>query len=141
MKARQSERRQLVDAQAGAPPLIVSYGRDHDRQGRLESVAVPKRDSRTYWCGARLLLLAVLEDAVHSWFRYRHDSSTRGQRLFQETRAWFWSSDQGWLCTFENICAHLDLDPEDIRAGLENSSHTWSGSGSASFPSVTRQAF
>lgn len=71
------------------------------------------------WTGERRLLLAVLEEAVESFFRYRNAATRRRQRLFHETVEWFWSHDQGWLYSFETICQHLNLDAEYIRSGLE----------------------
>lgn len=68
--------------------------------------------------GVRRLLLAVLQDAVACWFRYRHARNARGQRLFRETHAWFWDTDQHWLFAFEHICEQLKLDPDYIRRGL-----------------------
>lgn len=68
--------------------------------------------------GVKRLLLAVLQDAVACWFRYRHARSVRGQRLFRETQAWFWATDQNGLFAFERICEHLKLDPDYIRRGL-----------------------
>jgi hypothetical protein len=79
---------------------------------------LPAQESYDYWTGSRRLMLSVLRDALASWFRYRRDSSKRGQRLFRETRDWFWSSDQSWLYAFESICEHLEFDPDFIRERL-----------------------
>jgi hypothetical protein len=40
-------------------------------------------DTAIAWSGERKLSLAVLRDAVDSFFRYRNDPTTRGQRLFR----------------------------------------------------------
>jgi hypothetical protein len=71
------------------------------------------------WTGSRRLLLGVLQDALRSFFQYRSDRTRMGRRVFNETQTWIWSSDQDWLYSFENICAHLRLDPEYIRQGLQ----------------------
>jgi hypothetical protein len=76
-------------------------------------------DSAVAWSGERKLLLAVLQDAVGSFFRYRQDPTTRGRRLFRETHEWFWSTDRQWLCSFESICDNLHLDASYIRRGLK----------------------
>jgi hypothetical protein len=76
-------------------------------------------DSAVAWSGERKLLLAVLQDAVASFFRYRQDPTTRGKRLFRETHEWFWSTDRQWLCSFESICDNLHLDADYIRRGLK----------------------
>ena len=83
-----------------------------------EQVFQLPQHSATHWTGARQLMLAVLEDAVACWFRYRHLHTKRDRRLFRETHNWFWSNDKSWLYAFENICTHLDLDPDCIRRGL-----------------------
>lgn len=77
------------------------------------------RDSAVAWNGERKLLLAVLQDAVAYFFRYRQDPTTRGKRLFRETHEWFWSTDRQWLCSFESICDNLHLDADYIRRGLK----------------------
>lgn len=75
-------------------------------------------DSPLFWTGERRLLFAVLQDAVNSFLRYRNDQTARGKRLFREEQEWLWSTDRDSLCTFENICAHLDLEPDVLRRGL-----------------------
>lgn len=76
-------------------------------------------DTAIAWSGERKLLLAVLRDAVDSFFRYRNDPTTRGRRLFRETHDWFWSADRSWLCSFNNICDQLHLDAGYLRRGLK----------------------
>jgi hypothetical protein len=78
----------------------------------------PATDTGLAWSGERKLLLAVLRDAVETFFRHRNDPTTRGQRLFREAHDWFWSTDRFGLCSFENICAHLHLEADYIRRGL-----------------------
>jgi len=77
------------------------------------------KDSAAVWSGERKLLLAVLQDAVESFRRYRKDPTRRGRRLFREAHEWFWSTDRQWLCSFESICDHLHLDANYIRRGLK----------------------
>jgi hypothetical protein len=70
------------------------------------------------WTPERRLLLAVLEDAAVMFIRYRNDHTTRGKRLFRETREWFASTDRTSLCAFETICDHLNMDAAYLRLGL-----------------------
>ena len=77
------------------------------------------RNSGVSWTGERRLLLAVLEEAVANFLRYRHATTTRGKRLFREEYEWFWSQEKNYLYAFETICDHLHLDPDYIRAGLQ----------------------
>lgn len=76
-------------------------------------------DSARIWTGERRLLCAVLHNAVESLFRYQHDYTARGRRLFKETHDWFWSAHSRELYSFESICAHLHLDAGYIRCGLK----------------------
>lgn len=69
--------------------------------------------------GAYRLLLAVLQDALECWFRYRHARSTRERRLFREIVEWFSAHDRNRLFAFECICDYLELDPNYIRHGLK----------------------
>jgi len=68
--------------------------------------------------GGLRLLRAVLENAVHTWLHYRQAKDARGRRLFAEAETWFMSTRRDYLCAFESICEHLQLDPNYIRRGL-----------------------
>jgi hypothetical protein len=108
-------------------PYAVVSARETERDATswTEEVITPAQffttatDTALAWSGERKLLLAVLRDAVESFFRYRNDPTTRGRRLFRETHDWFWSMDRPWLCSFDNICNHLHLDADYIRRGLK----------------------
>ena len=76
------------------------------------------RKSALQRTGEYRLLVAVLQDALEGWFRYRHACRTRERRLFRELSAWFSASNRDWLFTFECICDHLGIDPDYIRRGL-----------------------
>lgn len=84
-----------------------------------EQFFVPAWESAVVWTGARRLLCAVLQEAVHTFLTYRDARSAREQRLFREAQAWFWSEERDELYAFENICLHLYLDPDYIRRGLQ----------------------
>jgi hypothetical protein len=84
-----------------------------------EQFCTPAQESHERWTGERGLMLAVLEEAVQSYLKYGHSTTHRGQRLFAETKAWFWSRDLDYLFSFGSICAYLQLDPAYIRRGLE----------------------
>ncbi len=75
-------------------------------------------ESHGNWTGERLLLLAVLQEAVHTYLRYCHSRTRRGQRLFAEVQAWFSSTEQLYLYSFASICTHLGLDPNYLRRGI-----------------------
>lgn len=71
------------------------------------------------WNGERRLMAAVLHNAVDSLFRYLHDYSPYGRRLFKEAHDWFWSAQAWGLYSFESVCSHLHLEAEYIRRGLK----------------------
>lgn len=84
--------------------------------------------------GEYRLLVAVLQDAVIDWFRYRGASHPRGRRLFEEVSSWFATTDQVSLFSFENICAHLGIDPNYLRRGLLEWQPSHPGQRTPSFP-------
>ncbi len=64
------------------------------------------------------LLAAMLMDALLE-FQKRHD--TKGRRAMRaptDARTWFFARDDRWPFSFENVCLHLHLEPEAIRARL-----------------------
>lgn len=84
-----------------------------------EQFFAPADRTSIAWTPERRLLLAVLEDAVVMFLRYRNGQTTRSKRLFRETQEWFASTDRLSLCAFECICDHLNLDANYIRLGLQ----------------------
>lgn len=69
----------------------------------------------TWQAGERQLLLAVLVDALQSYRRCRRATDSDARRLFEETRAWFASTERSTLFSFGVICDALELDPEYVR--------------------------
>ncbi len=101
------------------------------------------RKSALQRTGEYRLLVAVLQDALECWFRYRNARRARERRLFQEISAWFSASNRDWLFTFECICDHLGIDPDYIRRGLRQWQMADSTLPSPRFqmtPVVTKQA-
>ena len=72
----------------------------------------------TWRASERQLLLAVLLDAVQLYRRGRHATNRDARRLFEETRAWFASTERTTLFSFEVVCEALDLDPDYVRRML-----------------------
>ncbi len=66
----------------------------------------------------RLLMLAVLEDAVDCYQKYTDAKDPRGVEIFQESQDWVGSTDRTWLFSFENICDTLEINAEYVRRGL-----------------------
>ena len=76
-------------------------------------------DSALLWTAKRRLLFAVLHNAVESFFRYQHNYTSRGRRLFKEAHDWFWSAHARGLYSFDSVCTHLHLDAGYIQRGLK----------------------
>ena len=70
----------------------------------------------------RLLMLAVLEDAIDCYRRCRRSRDPAMRLLFDETRAWVESRDHDTLFSFESLCEALDIDPDYLRRRLRQTS-------------------
>ena len=68
--------------------------------------------------GEYRLLWAILEDAIDCYFRYVDLPSLTAQEQFREAEAWIESSEEEWLCSFNSICRHFQIDPGYLRRGL-----------------------
>ena len=80
--------------------------------------------SHRYWetfCGKaslppeKMLMLAVLEDAIEC---IRKHARTPNSLKFRDEVDWILEEKGGWVFSFENICAVLELDADYIREGL-----------------------
>lgn len=70
------------------------------------------------------LILAILEDAIHLYQKYRGARDRAGKERFREVDDWFMGEsrqDQEWLFSFETICGLLGLDAQYVRRGLRES--------------------
>jgi len=66
----------------------------------------------------RLLMYAVLEDALSCYRQYAQSRLPRTRQLHQEAREWVASDDRSSLFAFASICETLDIDPDMIRCRL-----------------------
>jgi hypothetical protein len=66
----------------------------------------------------RLLMLAVLEDAIDCFQKFAHARDPRGTQMFEEACEWVSSTDRSWLFSFENICDTLEINADYVRRGL-----------------------
>jgi len=69
----------------------------------------------------KLLMFAVLEDAVQDYMKYLSSSSKKGQQRFREAEDWINTQNKLGLFSFDNVCEALDIDPDYMRRGL----HQW----------------
>lgn len=68
--------------------------------------------------GVRLLIRALLEDAIGSYKKYILKRSRSNELLFRETQQWMSANDDG-VFSFKNVCETLGFQPEDIRKRLQ----------------------
>jgi hypothetical protein len=88
------------------PDVLTSatYRATHQRQFQLEP--------------ERVLMLAVLEDAI---ICFQDNVTAVGGKpgvLFKEAEDWILNEDDSYLYSFENICDELGFDPMYLRQGL-----------------------
>ena len=81
--------------------------------GQLGPLSSPRRPLQ----GARLLMLAVLQDAIECYCRPPREHDQAARILFEETRAWVKSTDHATF-SFESICDALDIDADYLRRRL-----------------------
>jgi len=62
------------------------------------------------------LMLSVLEGALLDLKRSAGARTPRARRLADEVDAWFAADDEGWPCSFLNVCQALGLDPSAVRS-------------------------
>jgi hypothetical protein len=65
-----------------------------------------------------MLLIAVLQDAIECFQKYRGASDENGRELFEDARDWIAADDRTWPFSFENVCGILNLHADYVRRGL-----------------------
>ena len=68
----------------------------------------------------KVLLLAVLQDAIDCYRKFSAARDRAGRDRFREAQSWISGADNRWVFGFANICDLLGLDPQYIRRGLLN---------------------
>jgi len=66
----------------------------------------------------RQLMVAVLEDAVWCFRKYRSATQPWQKRLFRETCEWLAAEPNDNLFSFSSICEVLGIDPVSVRCTL-----------------------
>lgn len=67
----------------------------------------------------RRLVLAVLMDAVQTYWGKMGSSKRKARRLFEEADEYLFSDDKHWPFSFLNICDILEIDAYSVRSVLE----------------------
>jgi hypothetical protein len=70
------------------------------------------------WLPEKNLMLAVLDDAILCYQKYRSASKRRERRLFCEAKEWIFKERDDRIFSFESVSACLGIDPGWIRKGL-----------------------
>jgi hypothetical protein len=68
----------------------------------------------------RKLFAAVLMSAIEDFRVGLRSPDHDADPAFRKVEAWFFSRDDRWPFSFENVCAQLDLDADLIRARLSS---------------------
>jgi hypothetical protein len=66
----------------------------------------------------KMLMLAVLGDAINCFQDNVLARSGKRKKLFEESKAWILAGDRDWFFSFENICEVLGINPAYLRQGL-----------------------
>jgi len=66
----------------------------------------------------KMLMLAVLEDAINCFQTNVMAERGRAKKLLDETVAWFLDRNDDWTFSFVSICEILQLNPEYVCGGL-----------------------
>jgi hypothetical protein len=70
----------------------------------------------------RALLMAILEDAIHCYRKYRAARDRARRERFREAEQWIMEEGDERLFSFHNVCELLGLDAQFIRRGVRESS-------------------
>jgi hypothetical protein len=76
----------------------------------------------------KLLMFAVLKDAVENYMNYLNSPTRKGQARFHEAEQWIDCEDKRRLFSFDNVCEALNINPDYMRRGL----HQWKARNAAS---------
>jgi len=68
--------------------------------------------------GEKGLMLAILENAIEDCQKYVLATDKKGKGLFDAAEVWILETDSPSFFSFNNICEHLELDPDYIRTGF-----------------------
>ena len=72
----------------------------------------------------KVLLLAVLEDAIHCYRKFATAHDRAGRERFREVEQWLVGGGNDWIFAFETLCGLLALDPDYVRRGIRESAAT-----------------
>src|SRR5438132_6269674 len=115
---RRDRRRRLERHAAMRPdPMIDSAFGSTEGPGVVPETILPEQFFRPSAAlpPEKRLMLAVLEGALLDLQRSAGVRTARARRLADEVDAWFAADDDGWPCSFLNVCQALGLDVSAVR--------------------------
>ena len=68
--------------------------------------------------GEERLTLALLQDAIHSFFKYLRATDGKEKEILAETEGWIFEKNSDWIFSFENVCETLGISASYLRAEL-----------------------
>jgi hypothetical protein len=69
----------------------------------------------------KALLVAILEDAIHTYRKYRTTRERAGKERFREAEEWIMGGGNDWIFSFHNVCELLGVNPDHVRRGVVES--------------------
>lgn len=66
----------------------------------------------------KLLIAAILEDAVQEYRKYSRARDANGKKRFREVEEWIMRGGNDWIFSFDSVCDLLGLDPDYVRRGV-----------------------
>ncbi len=84
----------------------------------IESQYLATQTRRVHLDAERVLMFAVLRDAVSCFQDNVGSSCKRKQAMHHDAEEWILDNDRSHLFAFDNVCEILGLDPQYLRAGL-----------------------
>jgi hypothetical protein len=68
--------------------------------------------------GEKALMLAVLEDGIRCFQGHLTNERSNPKLLARQAEEWISADDWDWPFSFNNVCEHLCIDPDALRASL-----------------------
>jgi hypothetical protein len=65
------------------------------------------------------LLLALSEEAIKTFQDHLSASGGKKWRLLEEAEERIFGADSDWVFSFASVCRALEMDPNDLRKGLD----------------------
>lgn len=92
---------------------LSSQSQDGHEQRRLDGFR-----PNLYHQPEKLLVLAVLEDAILCFQKYPSAKDQRRKKMYRDAKNWLWSDRNDWPFSYRNACDVLGFDAHYLRQGL-----------------------